>query len=100
VPIAPLTTIRDRVQIYNGRARQKTDSNIDEYLAILRNLEQSNTIVAHFSMNRTATPVLVLSQSHIIQEMKRCCINPPNQIPPSVLCNILFFSLKEIYVYQ
>ncbi|CAF0711925.1 unnamed protein product [Adineta steineri] len=89
-PLAPLTTIRDRVQIYNARARQKNDSNVEEYLTILKNLEKSDTIIARFSMNRNAAPTLVLAQPYIIQEMKRCCVNPPDQVAASVLCKFHF----------
>ena len=39
---APLITIRDRTQIYNARTRQKGESNIEEYLAIMRSLEKTN----------------------------------------------------------
>lgn len=93
VPLATLTTVRDRVQVYN--ARQKSESNVEEYMAIMRSLEKSSSTVARFSMSRGEAPVLVLSQPHLIQELKRCCINPPDQMPPSVLCNFLFlFFLK------
>ena len=37
-------------------------------------------------MSRGEAPVLVLSQPHMIQELKRCCIDPPDQTSPSVLC--------------
>ncbi|CAF1466713.1 unnamed protein product [Rotaria sordida] len=38
VPLPSLTKVRDRKQVYN--ARQKSESNVEEYLAIMRNLEK------------------------------------------------------------
>lgn len=93
--MASLTTIRDRVQIYNARVRQKNDSNVDEYLTILKTLEKSSTNVARLSMNRNEALVLLLSQPHMIQEVKRCYVNPSNEASPSVLCNFLSFIFKR-----
>ncbi|CAF4263706.1 unnamed protein product, partial [Rotaria magnacalcarata] len=83
VPLPSLMTVRDRKQVYN--ARQKNESNVEEYLVIMRNLEKSTSIIARFSMSRGEAPVLVLSQPHMIKELKRCCINPSDQMQPSVL---------------
>ena len=94
-PLAPLIIARDRNQVY--KARQKNDSNVEEYLKIMRSLEKSTSIVARFSMSRGEAPVLVLSQPHMIQELKRCCINPPDQVSPSVLCKILLILLERRY---
>ncbi|CAF2963068.1 unnamed protein product, partial [Rotaria sp. Silwood2] len=91
-----LTTVRDRNQVYN--ARQKSESNVDEYLAIMRNLEKSNSIVARFSISRGEAPVLVLSQPYMIKELKRCCINPSDQTQPSVLCIDTTFNLGRFFV--
>ena len=44
-------------------------------------------MVAQFLMSREKALVLVLSQAHMIQELKRYCIDVPNQISPSILCN-------------
>jgi len=87
--MAPLTTIRDRTQVYN--ARQKNDSNKEEYLNIMRSLEKSTSVVARFVMSRGEAPVLVLCQPHVIQELKRCCMNSPSESAPSVLCRFLLF---------
>ncbi|CAF3140739.1 unnamed protein product [Rotaria sp. Silwood2] len=95
-PLPSLTTVRDRKQVYN--ARQKSESNVEEYLAIMRNLEKSNSIVARFSMSRGEAPVVVLSQPHMIKELKRCCINPSDQTQPSVLCIDTTFNLGRFFV--
>ncbi|CAF4405479.1 unnamed protein product, partial [Rotaria magnacalcarata] len=91
VPWPSLMTVRDRKQVYN--ARQKKESNVEEYLAMMRNLEKSTSIVARFSMSRGEASVLVLSQPHMIKELKRCCINCSDQMQPSVLCNNTTFNL-------
>ena len=82
-----LTTVRDRTQVYN--ARRKNDSIADEYLAVMKQLEKQNTIVARFSMNRTEAPVLVLAQEHLIKEIKRCCLTTTAQSSRSVLCEFV-----------
>lgn len=83
-----VTTVRDRKQVYN--AREKSQSNFEEYLSIMRSLETSNSVIARFSMNRGEAPVLVLSQPHIIKELKRCCISASDRTQPSVLCKFYF----------
>lgn len=79
-----LTTIRDRAQVYN--ARRKSDSIVEEYLGVIKRLETQNSVVARFSMSRAEAPVLILSQEHIIGEIKRCCLNTTAQSSRSVLC--------------
>ena len=59
---------------------------MEEYIAVMKRLENSNSIVARFSMTRTEAPIIILSQDHLIQEMKRCCINVSSEIRSSVLC--------------
>ena len=49
-------------------------------------LENQNSIVARFSMSRREGPVVILSQKHLIQEMKRCCINTSSETTLSILC--------------
>ena len=90
-----LTTVRDRTQVYN--ARRKDQSITEEYLAVLKRLEKRNGVVAKFSMSRAEAPVLVLAEEHLIQEIKRCCLDTTAQSSRSVLCkfiwkNILYFS--------
>ncbi|CAF3980247.1 unnamed protein product [Rotaria sp. Silwood1] len=91
-----LTKVRDRKQVYN--ARQKRESNVEEYLAIMRNLEKSSSVIARFSMSREEAPVLVLSQPHMIKELKRCCITSSDQMQPSVLCIDTTFNLGRFFV--
>ena len=89
-------TVRDRNQVYN--ARKNGQSNEEEYLTIMRTLEKSNSVVARFSMTRGEAPVLLLSQPHMIKELKRCCINTSDQIQPSVLCMFTFiFTMKRLF---
>ena len=82
-----LTTVRDRTQVYS--ARKKNYSIADEYLAVMKQLEKQNAIVARFSMNRTEAPVLVLAQEHLIKEIKRCCLTTTAQSSRSVLCEFV-----------
>ncbi|CAM4838907.1 unnamed protein product [Rotaria magnacalcarata] len=96
VPLPSLMTVRDRKRVYN--ARQKNESNVEEYLAIMRNLEKSTSIIARFSMSRGEAPVLVLSQPHMIKELKRRCINSSDQMQPSVLCIDTTFNLGRFFV--
>ena len=84
VPSPSISTIRDCTQIYN--ARRNTQSTLDDYLGVLKNLENSNSIVARFSMARGEAPVIVLSQKCVIQELNRCCVNPPLETAQSILC--------------
>ena len=49
-------------------------------------LENQNSIVARFSMSRREAPVVILSKKHLIQEMKRCCINTSSETTLSILC--------------
>ena len=79
-----LTTVRDRTQVYN--ARRKNDSIVEEYLAVMKQLEKQNTIVARFSMSRAEAPMVVLAQEHLIKEIKRCCLTSTAQSSRSVLC--------------
>ncbi|CAF4417129.1 unnamed protein product, partial [Rotaria magnacalcarata] len=43
-------------------------------------------------------PVLVLSQPHMIKELKRRCINSSDQMRPSVLCIDTTFNLGRFFV--
>ena len=52
----------------------------------MKRLENQNSIVARFSMSRRETPVVILSQKHLIQEMKRCSINTSSETTLSILC--------------
>ena len=63
----------------------------------MKSLEKSSGMVARFSMSRGEAPVLILSQPHIIQEIKRCCINFPDQATQSVLCNFSLLSKVKYY---
>ena len=83
-----MTNVRDRKQVYN--ARQRNESNAEEYLAIMRNLEKSDSIIARFSMSRGEAPVIVLSKPLMIKQLKRCCINTSDQTQSSVLCEFHF----------
>ena len=78
-----LTTVCDRTQVYN--ARRKKVSIAEEYLAVMKQLEKQNTIVARFSMNRAEAPVVVLAQEHLIKEIKRCCLTTTGESSRSVL---------------
>ena len=83
-----LTTVRDRTQVYN--ARRKDNSITEEYLAVMKQLENSNGVVAKFSMSRAEAPVVVLAQGHLIKEIKRCCLSSTPQSSRSVLCKFLY----------
>ncbi len=78
-----VTTVRDRTQIYN--ARRTSVSTAEEYLAVMKTLE-SKGIVARLSMVRGQAPVLILSQDHMIAEIKRCCNTSNVEVNASVLC--------------
>ena len=66
--VPQLTTFRDRSQVSN--ARRKDYSIAEEYLAVMKRLEKQNGIVARFLINRVEAPVFVLSQDHLIKEIK------------------------------
>ena len=51
-----LTTPRDRVQIYNSRKNHGSLS--AEYISIMQMLQDKNSVVARFSMDREETPVV------------------------------------------
>ena len=82
-----LTTVRNRTQVYN--TRRKKDSVADGYLAVMKQLEKQNTIVARFSMNRAEAPVVVLAQEHLIKEIKRYCLTTTAQSSRSMLCEFI-----------
>ncbi|CAF1498893.1 unnamed protein product [Adineta ricciae] len=91
-----ITTVRDRKQVYN--ARQKNESSVEEYMSIMRRLEDTKSTVARISMSRGEAPVLLLSQSHMIKELKRCCLNSSEHIQSSVLCIDTTFNLGRFFV--
>ena len=59
-------------------------------------LENQNSIVTRFSMSRRDVPVVVLFQNHLIQEMKRCCINTLSETTLSILCTHKAHRVQQI----
>lgn len=80
------SVVRDRTQIYN--ARRPGLSLNKEYLTVMKLLEDPNSVISRFAMVRGEAPIILLSKTHQMQELRRCCDISNTQTSPSVLCKL------------